>query len=52
VARAFNSAIDPWAYYVMVALGGYPICLIIAIATRRHQLRMAERGVDPSWRAS
>lgn len=52
IAKALNPAIDPWAYYVMVALGGYPMCLIIAIATRRHRRRMAERGVDPSWNAS
>jgi hypothetical protein len=39
----------PWGYAFLLAAGSYPMLLLIALGTFRHQLRLARHGVDPSW---
>lgn len=46
---SFRSDIIPIAYGNAVALWGYILLAMLAVATRRHQLRMKRFGFDPSW---
>jgi hypothetical protein len=39
----------PWGYAFLLAAGSYPMLLLIALGTYRHQRRLARNGVDPSW---
>lgn len=39
----------PQAYYVIIAFWVYPMLLVLAIGTRRHQLRLRQFGADRSW---
>jgi hypothetical protein len=48
--RALPGMID-LAYAFASSVIGYPICVLIVIATARHRLRTARYGVQPAWRA-
>jgi len=37
------------AYYVTVAFWGYPILILLAVATWRHRVRLRRYGVDYAW---
>jgi len=37
------------AYYVTVAFWGYPIVILLGIATWRHRVRLRRYGVDYAW---
>ncbi len=39
----------PWAYAVMEIAWSYPIIILLAIGTARHQQRLRRYGNDPSW---
>jgi hypothetical protein len=39
----------PWGYAFLLAAGSYPMLLLIALGTYRHQQRLARHGADPSW---
>ncbi|MEO9600213.1 hypothetical protein [Parasphingorhabdus sp.] len=39
----------PQAYYAIVAFWGYPMLIVLAAATYRHQQRLRQFGVDRSW---
>lgn len=39
----------PWSYSVMNAAWSYPIPIILAIGTWRHQSRILHYGSDPAW---
>jgi hypothetical protein len=39
----------PWAYAFLLAAGSYPMLVLIALGTWRHQQRLAHNGADPSW---
>lgn len=39
----------PWGYAFLLAAGSYPMLLLIALGTWRHQQRLTRNGVDPSW---
>lgn len=39
----------PKAYAFAMAFWSYPMLLLIAVGTWRHQKRLARNGVDPSW---
>jgi hypothetical protein len=39
----------PWSYSVMIAAWSYPMPLILAIGTWRHQTRARSYGDDPAW---
>ncbi|HEV2816490.1 MAG TPA: hypothetical protein VGW40_04615 [Allosphingosinicella sp.] len=39
----------PWAYAFALAFWSYPMLLLIALGTFRHQRRVAKFGVDRSW---
>jgi hypothetical protein len=39
----------PRAYAVALVFWSYPMLLLIALGTWRHQRRLARNGVDPSW---
>lgn len=39
----------PWSYSVMNAAWGYPLPIIIAVGTWRHQMRKRSHGDDPAW---
>lgn len=39
----------PRAYAFAMAFWSYPMLLLIALGTWRHQQRLARNGVDPSW---
>ncbi|WP_164088949.1 hypothetical protein [Sphingorhabdus sp. YGSMI21] len=39
----------PQAYYVIVAFWAYPMLIVLAMGTYRHQQRLRRYGVDRSW---
>ena len=39
----------PQAYYIIIAFWVYPMLLVLAIGTYRHQQRFRRSGVDKSW---
>jgi hypothetical protein len=49
-AIAVNATIIPWAYWNAQTLWSYPMLVLLAAATARHQARLGTLGVDPSWR--
>jgi hypothetical protein len=49
ILRAADPTLHPWIYWFTSAMWSYPILLILAIGTVRHQRRLAKSGVDPSW---
>lgn len=51
LAKALHPSIDPRAYFLMVGLGGPPICLLLLIGAIRHRQRVRHLGADPSWNA-
>lgn len=52
LAKALHPSIDPRAYYLMVALGGIPISLLLLFGAIRHRRRVRQFGADPSWNVS
>jgi hypothetical protein len=52
LAKALHPSIDPRAYYLMVGMGGFPICLLLLIGAIRHRQRARRLGADPSWSVS
>jgi hypothetical protein len=44
-----DSGTIPLAYAFIMALWGYPMLLLIALGTWRHQQRLKRLGVDRSW---
>ncbi len=51
-AMALNPGVIPWAYAFGLAIWSYPILILLAVATRRHQERLLSAGADPSWSVS
>jgi hypothetical protein len=49
IARALEPNLMPWAYGVTLAMGVYPMLLLIAWGTWRHRHRLARYGADRSW---
>jgi hypothetical protein len=49
LAKPLGPGIISSAYYATVAFWGFPICVLLLIATRRHQLRVKRYGVDHAW---
>jgi FtsH-binding integral membrane protein len=49
IAKPLAPDILPKAYYAVVAIWGYPNVLLLAVATWRHQLRLARYGIDHAW---
>jgi hypothetical protein len=49
LAKPLGPDIMPAAYYVTVAFWGFPIVLLLAVATWRHQARLARYGIDYAW---
>jgi hypothetical protein len=47
--RIFNLDLHPQAYGFIQVAGFYPMLLILAIGTWRHQQRRIRSGGDPSW---
>jgi hypothetical protein len=47
--RIFNIELNPHAYGIMQVAGFYPMLLILAVGTWRHQQRRMQMGSDPSW---
>ncbi len=45
----FTPKLMPWSYAVMNAAWGYPLPIIIAVGTWRHQMRKRSYGDDPAW---
>ena len=39
----------PQAYFVIAAIWAYPMLIVLAIGTYRHQQRLQRYGVDRSW---
>ena len=52
LARALEPNLMPWAYGVALAIGVYPMLLLVALGTWRHRKRMATGAADPSWSRS
>lgn len=40
----------PGGYYALVALGGYPMAMLLAVAAWRHRQRVRQFGAEASWR--
>lgn len=49
VAKHLTPGILPKAYYVIVAVWGYPTVILLMVATWRHQVRLARYGTDHDW---
>lgn len=49
VAMLVAPRVMPWAYAVMEIAWSYPIVLLLAVGTARHQQRLRRYGTDPSW---
>jgi len=47
--KLVDTATIPLAYAFILALWSYPMLLLIALGTWRHQVRLARFGTDPSW---
>ncbi|HEX8534774.1 MAG TPA: hypothetical protein VF662_11450 [Allosphingosinicella sp.] len=52
LARALEPNLMPWAYGVALAMGVYPMLLLLALGTWRHRKRLAAGAADPSWSRS
>lgn len=51
VAMLTAPRVMPWAYAVMEIAWSYPIVMLVAVGTARHQQRLHRYGNDPSWSA-
>ena len=49
LAQPLGPDILPKAYYATVAFWGYPMVILLAVATWRHRVRLARYGVDFAW---
>jgi hypothetical protein len=49
LAKPLGPDILPEAYYVTVAFWGYPMVVLVAVGTWRHQARLRRYGVDYAW---
>jgi hypothetical protein len=49
LAKPLGPDIIPKAYYATVAFWGYPIVLLLVLATWRHRVRLHRYGVDYAW---
>lgn len=52
LARALDYSILPKVYWLMAIGPSYPIIVLLALGTWRHQYRLRRYGKDPSWRNS
>ena len=50
LAIALNPAVIAWGYWNAETLWSYPMLILLAIATYRHQTRLTRMGADPAWR--
>lgn len=50
--KAAEPGTIPKAYAFAMAFWSYPMLLLIALGTWRHQQRLARNGADPSWSTS
>ena len=39
----------PQAYYITIAFWAYPMLIVLAVGTYRHQQRLRQFGADRSW---
>jgi hypothetical protein len=51
-AKALNPHVVAWAYAVLLAVWGYPMVALLAVATSRHQHRVRKFGSELSWTRS
>lgn len=49
VAMLTAPRVMPWAYAVMEIAWSYPMVILLAVGTARHQRRLRLYGSDPSW---
>jgi len=49
LAKPLGPDILPTAYYATVAIWGYPMVILLIVATWRHRNRLARYGVDHAW---
>lgn len=48
-AKALGSDIVPKAYFALVSFWGFPMCVLLLVATWRHRVRLKRYGVDYAW---
>ncbi len=51
-AKFMDVTIAPRAYVTMQIASSFPVLILLAIGTYRHQCRLKTNGTDPSWRSS
>ena len=51
-AKALTPQLSTFTYALMTGFWSWPILFLIVMGAYRHRRRLAERGVDPSWRTS
>lgn len=51
VCKLIRPDILPLGYAIGLSIWSYPILLLLAFGTVRHQRRLARRGIDPAWSA-
>lgn len=49
LAKHVAPTIVPQAYYVIVAMWGDPMVILLIVGTWRHRARLARYGTDPDW---
>lgn len=49
LAKPLGPDVLPEAYYATVAVWGYPMVILLIVATWRHQVRLRRYGVDHAW---
>ena len=49
LAKPLGPDILPKAYYATVAVWGYPMVILLIVATWRHRVRLRRYGVDYAW---
>jgi len=49
LAKHVAPDILPNAYYVIVAIWGFPTVILLMVGTWRHQARLVRYGTDPDW---
>jgi hypothetical protein len=49
LSRPLGQEILPAAYYATVAFWGFPMVILLAVATWRHGARLRRYGMDPGW---
>jgi hypothetical protein len=49
IAKFLDYSIHPFVYAIMQVASSYPLLLLLMLGTYHHQMRLRQKGNDPSW---